>query len=103
MSTYYREKILKLHDALFLSPLSGREKFQQLEKQFDTVYLASKDIEDTNIRNKWEEIWQELNKHEGMPIRNHEISSFMQTVGKSRNKTLEKYLHFVLEEFYRVL
>lgn len=101
MTIYYREKIFKLHDALFLSPLSARQKFQQLENHFGAAYFASKGIEESDIRNRWEQIWQDLNKYEGLSFKNHEISAFVYTVGRMRNKSIEKYLHFILEEFHR--
>ena len=61
-------------------------------------------LKDLDVQNKWDAIWAELNTEAPLIIRGETISSsFCQTVLKKRNKTLERYLHFILEEFYNVL
>jgi hypothetical protein len=62
-------------------------------------------IKMSKIRNRWEQIWSELNKEvkweddKGKLIQ----SSLCATTRKKRNKSMEEYLHFFLEEFYRVI
>ncbi|MEN5380623.1 hypothetical protein [Sphingobacterium kitahiroshimense] len=103
MSAYYREKIIKLHDVLFLSGLSARETFIKNEQHFYAAYMSSKTIENQDLQNKWNEIWSDLNRTEAILIRGLDVSTFVKTIGRMRNRSLEKYSLFILEEFYRVL
>ena len=101
-NTYYREKLIKLVDVLFLETGDARSKFLKNEKFFENVYLASQTT-DEETRNRWEVVFRELNTKEELNLGNRQFSSYSMTVQSKRNSSLKKYLEFILEEFYKVL
>lgn len=103
---YYREKLISLVDKLFLDKGNAKSRFINCQEKIFTAYLASSmDGVPVEIKNHWIKIWEDLNKEpdwkniEGEII----ISSYKRTLSKKRNKSLEKYLLFFQEEYYRVL
>lgn len=103
---YYREKVLKLVERLFIETGDAKSRILNCEEKILCAKLAS-GAEDVphEIRKRWIEIWDELNKEPELNTSDGKIilSSFKNTVSKKRNKSMEKYLLFFLEEFYRVL
>ena len=65
--------------------------------------LASQNINsEDRTKKKWLELWEELNTKKELKLgENKTISSFVMTVKSRRNKTLKKYLHFILEEYFK--
>ena len=101
---YYREKLIKLVEKLFANTGDARTKFVENEELIETVILASRsgDI-DEETKNKWDIFWYDLNKKQELNIGNRIFSSFVRTVQSKKNKSFEKYLDFILEEFFKVL
>ena len=103
---YYRSKILSLIDKIFIETGDARSRMQNCETKILNAYIASNSkgvpIE---IQNRWEQIWNELNLEEEWTDNKGRLiqSSLSATIKKRRNKSMEKYLHFFLEEFYRVI
>lgn len=105
-SVYYHGKIMNLFNKIFIETSDARDRFINCEKQFTDAYFASGDkYVPSEIQTHWEKIWTELNKKEQFVIDNGKrvYSSFHQTIKSKRNKTLEKYLLFILEEHGRLL
>lgn len=103
---YYREKILSLVDKVFVEIGDARSRIQNCEDKIFTAYLASKmSGVPQEVKDKWEVIWSELNvESEWADRKGRQItSSLVATTRKKRNQTMQKYLTFFLEEFYRVL
>ena len=105
-SIYYNGKIISLIDKLFLELGDARSRIQNSEsKIFDAYIASSSDGVPDEIKIKWNTVWKELNTendltdNKGREIR----SSLFQTVQRKRNKTMEKYLLFFLEEYYRII
>ena len=104
--TYYRSKIISLIDKIFVETGDARSRILNCETKLLNAYTASTSrgvpIE---IQNRWDEIWNELNAREEWTDNNGRLiqSSLSATIRRKRNKSMEKYLHFFLEEFYRVL
>ncbi|WP_099372443.1 hypothetical protein [Sphingobacterium sp. 1.A.5] len=97
MGSYYREKIVKLHDVLFLNVNDVKESFIQNEEHWECAYLASKTLSDAKIHSQWEKIWHELNSKVN-PYKGFE-TNFSFTISRKHKKTLGKYLLFVLEQY----
>jgi len=103
---YYRSKIISLIDKIFIETGDARSRMQNCETKILNAYIASSSkgvpIE---IQNRWEQIWSELNIEEEWKDNKGRLmqSSLFATTKKKRNKSMEKYLHFFLEEFYRVI
>ena len=104
--SYYKEKILSLFDKLFLEVGDAKSRIINCENKIESAYWASKTDEvPLQSQNKWEEIYNELNSKKAWIDKNgNEISSsLVSTLKRKRNKSMKKYFHFFLEEFYRVL
>lgn len=101
-NTYYREKLAKLVEALFLDTGDARSKLLKNEKFFENVYLASHTT-DEKTKYKWEVVYRELNTKEELNLGKRQFSSYSMTVKSKRNSSLKKYFEFILEEFYKVL
>jgi hypothetical protein len=99
MSTYYREKLVKLHDVLFLDVRNARDSFVENESHWETAYFASKTVGDDDTKNRWNKVWGELNSKQN-PYSFGTDFSF--TISKKQSKSLQKYLLFVLEEYGRL-
>lgn len=102
---YYRSKVLSLMDKIFIQTGDARSRLISCEDKLSAVVDAalSNDVPE-NICKSWQEIWDELNTKEDLYIGNALVkSSFYLTVMGKRNKSMEKYLHFIIEEFYRVV
>ena len=103
---YYREKVLGLIDKIFIETGDARSRIINCEDKIRSAQTASNSsgVPD-NIKKRWKDIWNEINSepelldHEGHVIH----SSLKSTVTKKKNKSIEKHLHFFLEEFYRVI
>ena len=79
MKMYYREKIIKLHDKLFKSRLSAKDKIVVFKNDIEVVYMARE--------NQTQEIWKE----------------FKNQLDNPSNEIIENFLEFLLGEYYRVL
>lgn len=104
-SIYYKEKISKLFNKIFIETGDARSRFINCEKEFSVAYDASMyEGVPINIKEYWIKMWNDLNTKEElvMDSGNWAFSSFHQTVMSKRNKTLEKYLLFLLEESGRL-
>ncbi|GEM_PF-3599606 len=97
---YYREKVVKLHNKLFLSTKSARFNFIDNDDHWDTAYMASKTIKDDATIREWDRVWSELTKKKSPYI---ERSDFVHTILSKQNRSLEKYLLFVLEQYGEVI
>lgn len=103
---YYRSKIISLIDQIFIETGDARSRMQNCETKILNAFIASNSkgvpIE---IQNRWAQIWSELNMEEEWKDNKSRLiqSSLSVTLKKKRNKSIEKYLYFFLEEFYRVI
>lgn len=100
-SIYYRVKLYNLFSKIFIETGDARSRFINCEKQFESAYFASlSDGVPTEIKEYWNKMWNDLNSKEELIMNQGKFihSSFYQTVKSKRNKTLEKYLLFILEE-----
>lgn len=100
----YRSTIIKLFEKIFIETGDARSRIQNCESKITHAYIDSSltgvPIE---VQDRWEQIWSELNKEEGFTNNGIVIqSSLRATTKKMRNKSMEKYLLFFLEEFLRV-
>jgi pullulanase len=97
--TDYKEKLFSLVKKLFIETKDAKSKFINCEDKIESTYLASRN---ENIPKEviefWQKLWTELNLKEA----NNSKSSFFMTVKSKRNKSLEKYLSFFIEEFNRI-
>lgn len=106
MESYYREKLIKLTSSMFTHYGDAKMRFIANEDNLFTVYLAAKSIpNETEIFKFWDNMWSELNINEPITDSKGNVirSSFCNTVLSKRNKSLEKYLFFIIEEFYKVI
>lgn len=104
--TYYREKVLKLIDRIFVETGDAKTRIINCEDTILVAKLASNSSGvPIDIRHRWNVIWEELNTENEWADREGNLiqSSLVSTVTRKKNKTLEKYLLFFLEEFYRVI
>ena len=103
---YYRSKIISLIDKIFVEHGDARSRIQNCETKILNAYIASS-VEGVpkEIQNRWEKIWSELNTEEDWRDERGGLiqSSLSATIRKKRNKSMERYLSFFLEELYRVL
>ncbi len=103
-SIYYREKILKLFNKLFLNSGDARSRFIDCENELNAAYHGSMfDGVPLDVKEHWEKIWKELNRKEALELKNATLSPFNRTVYSKRNKTLVKYLEFISEEYSRLI
>lgn len=101
---YYNEKLIKLVGHLFTNTGDARTKFIENEELIETVILASKSRAiDEETQNKWDIFWYDLNKKPELNLENRIFTSFVRTVQSKKNKSFEKYLDFILEEFYKII
>lgn len=105
MEMYYREKVIKLYDKLFMETEDRRSRIINCESEIFGAYLASKHANTLiEIEKQWNALWNQLNEADSLTVgKGRVISSFSLTVRKRRNNTMEKYLLFFQEEFYRVI
>ncbi|MCB9304215.1 MAG: hypothetical protein H6566_26565 [Lewinellaceae bacterium] len=103
---YYKEKLISLFKRIFIETGDARSRIINCEDKIFNAQLASNaEGIPVEVRTRWEEIWNELNlkedwyDNEGRLIQ----SSLNATVKNKRNKSMEKYLLFFLEEFFRVI
>lgn len=106
MENYYREKIIRLVESIFLETGDARARIINCEEKIESAFFASRaDNVPNDIKLLWDKYWNELNQatpwydHKGRLIQ----SSLAGTILRKRNKSMEKYFHFFIEEFYRVL
>ena len=103
---YYRSKIISLMDKISIETGDARSRIQNCETKILNAYIASS-VEGVpvEIQERWEKIWSSLNTEEEWREKNGAIrmSSLVATTKRQRNKSMEKYLYFFLEEFYRVV
>jgi hypothetical protein len=101
---YYYEKISNLIDKLFIDSCDSRCRFIKYEEKIKTAYFASKtELNPKEVREYWEKMWSDLNSKEAYYNGSTMIkSSLFQTIQSKRNKSLEKYLGFILEEYLRL-
>lgn len=97
---YYKEKVMKLHEELFLSPQNSKDTFINCEDYWFDAYLSSTALNDANIKLQWENVWLELNSNKSP---NSRWSDFHYTIRKKQSRGLKKYLLFVLEKYYELL
>ena len=105
-STYYREKLIKLLNKLYLEIGDARYRFIHCEDEFEMTYLASKEENiPKKVKEFWEKMWCELNKNKEIIFKSNNLvlSSFSHTVKSKKNKTMTKYLEFILEEYNRLV
>ncbi|MGJ8761142.1 MAG: hypothetical protein ACSHXA_11405 [Polaribacter sp.] len=101
---YYNEKLWNLINKLFIDSGDARCKFINYEENFKTAYFASQtESNPKEVREYWQKMWSDLNSKEAY-YNGHTMikSSFFQTILSKRNKSLEKYLGFLLEEHIRL-
>lgn len=105
MEGYYREKLVELINKLFVN--TGDVKDRLINNEMLILLTMSSCPSDENhkeIKEFWKSMWNDLNKENPIKYNDRVIfSSFHQTIKKKRRKSLEKYLHFFLEEFYRLV
>ena len=104
-SIYYRGKLFDLFNEIFIETGDARSRFSNCEKQFESAYYASLSNGVPNdIKRYWNKMWNDLNTKEELVMNRGKLifSSFHQTIKSKRNKTLEKYLLFILEESGRL-
>jgi hypothetical protein len=104
-SVYYRGKLFNLLNKLFIETGDARDRFISCEKQFSVAYDASMyDGVPIEIKEYWNKMWNDLNSKEELVMSRGSFvfSSFHQTIKSKRNKTLQKYLLFILEESGRL-
>ena len=102
---YYRSKIITLMEMLFVETGDARSRIINCEGKikaaFDASYSKGVPVE---VRLHWEIIMKELQTREDVFINKQLlITGFHDTIKRKRNKTMEKHLHFILKEFYRVI
>ena len=102
----YRSNIISLIDRLFIETGDAKSRLQKCENRITKAYLSSSlDGVPEEVQGYWKILWEELNTEKeqrikiGKPIQ----SSFILTTSKKRCRTLQKFLLFFLEEFYRVI
>lgn len=101
---YYREKLIIFVEKLFTHTGDAKGKFVDNEYFFESVIIASKSGQiDQNTQARWNKIWKELNIKEELIIGTKSTSSYIRTINSKRNKSLKKYLDFILEEFYKTI
>ena len=102
-NSYYKEKLLGLVEKLFVNEGDVSKRLIDNENLIFSVMLASQNINsEDRTKKKWLELWEELNTKKELKLgENKTISSFVMTVKSRRNKTLKKYLHFILEEYFK--
>lgn len=99
MDEYYKEKILKLHDRLFLHTGNAKEKIIENDELIRLLIKLS-GSQPNNINEKWLR-FGELLYHKGKLISKdgvHVLSAIENTLGKKKNKSFESFLLFILEE-----
>ena len=105
MSSVYRDKLISLVDKLFIDVEGSITRIKNCEKKIHDVKIYSyEDGVPIEVQKKWEEIWNDLHSKE--PIRIDGViveKSIDVTMSNKKNKSMKKYLQFILEEFYRVL
>ena len=101
---YYRQKLNKLIEKLFINENNARERLIENEELIFTVFLASKSDEiDMDTQKNWQKLWNDLNvKNEIRLAENIVISSFKNTILSKRNKTISKYLELIFEEYSKI-
>lgn len=102
---YYREKIISLTDKLFVETGDARSRIINCQDKLQSAFYAStSEFVPLSIQLKWKNFYKELNSEEFWQTDDGAIiqTSLTASVLRKRNKSLEKYLHFILEEFYRV-
>jgi hypothetical protein len=101
---YYNEKLWNLISKLFTDTSDARNRFINYEEKFEIAYYASRtEFNPKEVREYWEKMWVDLNSKEAYYNGSSMIkSSFFQTILSKRNKSLEKYLGFLLEEHIRL-
>ena len=104
-SVYYRGKLFNLFNKIFIEYGDARNRFINCEKQFSVAYDASMYNGVPNeIKEYWNKMWNDLNTKEELVMNkgSFTLSSFHQTIKSKKNKTLQKYLQFILEESGRL-
>ena len=104
-SIYYRGKLFNLFNKIFIETGDARSRFSNCEKHFESAYYASlSNGIPTEIKEYWNKMWSDLNTKEELVMDSGKLnfSAFNQTLKSKRNKTLEKYLLFILEESGRL-
>ena len=105
MSSIYRDKLISLVDKLFIDVGDSKTRIKNCEKKIQDVkiYSYSDDVP-IDVQKKWEDIWNDLHSKEPFKMDGDiVITSIETTLRNKRCKSMEKYLLFILEEFYRVL
>lgn len=103
---YYRSKIIELIDKIFIESGDARSRIRSCEDKIFSAYIASKSTDvPISITNRWEEIWKEISNKKDLYAKDGKLirSSLAATLSGKHNKSMEKYLSFFLEEFYRVI
>lgn len=104
-STYYNVKLFNLFNKIFIETGDARSRFINCEKEFSVAYDASlHDVVPIETKEYWRKMWNDLNTKKGLAVDNGgpKLSSFHQTIISKKNKALEKYLIFILEESERL-
>lgn len=103
---YYREKICNLIENLFIDTRDAKSRIISAEDKIFAAMLASsaQEVPD-EIKKRWTGIWNEL--HQEIDYRNSAgeivMPSIKRTLYNKQNRSMEKYLLFFLEEFFRIL
>lgn len=105
-STYYRGKIIGLVEKLFIETGDARMRMINCEDKISSAYLASKQEGiSPETKEKWEKFWKELTAVEESRNKKGQLiqSSLCATVLRKKNKSMQKYFLFFLEEHFSVL
>lgn len=103
---YHRSKIIGLVDKIFIETGDAKSRIITCEDKIFGAYMASKSTGvPVSITKRWEEVWKELSNKKDLYTKDGKLiqSSLAATLSGKHNKSMEKYLSFFLEEFYRVI
>ncbi len=108
MSTplYYREKLLKLFNTMFIDTGDAKRRLINSAKQIEDAYFASLfDGIPKEVKDRWKKVYAELTVIPGWYDSKGRlrVNSVDYSTSGKWNSSMEKYLLFFLEEFYRVL
>lgn len=103
-TNYYNQKLKELFAKMFTHIGSAKERFLACEKHLSKAYDASMiDGIPHESQLQWREMWKDLNSKDRLKVENRTIKSSLEmTLEKRQNRSLEKYLIFIYNEYIRI-
>lgn len=100
--TDYEKKYVEFYNKFSLDSDTAREKLETYANELEYAYTLSQSLINSDLKNEWKNIWNELTKKPAYD-KNHPFkSSISNSLHGKRKKTIERYLLFFHTEYNRI-